>query len=502
MSEVAEIGLATVIGVVENLAFLTPLGPAEPLPPAAPVASAAACSGGEGAPEGPAMVVAMARTLFGLRASGSSVIHKFFEDIEDPAFHNSAGAAIMRGDFIVAAGLIHRSPKDGVKGEAKMELIALRRDGTPLFKHRLESEYSSSFDDVRLFGNDQGIFAYSYQSYPFISGMEVITSDGQKLGFIDGLHPIADPDSSGYVAVSEADGIEHRTYWLSPCDGGLRETEESRRDFRTSAVPMGSRLVFTDVNDNSLVVESATEITRIATGESTGLPNFSIADAHPSGWVLVTMKEAASFLAIHIDTKEIRPINIALPAGLRRYDAFTAGPAPGGFDSNSRELRVTSSGGVTLPLRDNSLAHLYVSPDGQDWQPVGSPIGNVYQSKGVEAGGSFVHAANAYAVSLPPWEPPPPGIERLDFQSTQLVRPSIPLSEIVEQSPQGSHANHVYELSVDGGCLATTSLSGGDIDWLNAVTGERFTFPMPEPDFTQTAFSWRSGPGVRIYSIF
>ena len=35
MSDVAEIGLATVIGVVENLAFLTPLGPAEPLPPTA-----------------------------------------------------------------------------------------------------------------------------------------------------------------------------------------------------------------------------------------------------------------------------------------------------------------------------------------------------------------------------------------------------------------------------------------------------------------------------------
>lgn len=92
-------------------------------------------------------------------------------------------------------------------------------------------------------------------------------------------------------------------------------------------------------------------------------------------------------------------------------------------------------------------------------------------------------------------------MERLNFQSTQIVRPSVPLSEIVEQSPEGSHANHVYELSLDGGCLATTAISGGDIEWLNAVTGERFTFPMPEPDFTSTSVSWLTGPGVQMFSI-
>jgi hypothetical protein len=471
----------------------------DPLPPAA---LGAACSEAEGAPPGPAMAVVAARTLFGLRASGSSTLHQFFEDIEDPAFHNASGAVLMRGDFIVGAAVVFQTPKDGAKGEAKMDIAALRRDGTPLFTRRVESEYNGSSTDARLFGNDRGIFAYSYQSYPFVSGMEVVTASGKDLGFIDGLHPIADPDPSGYIAVIEAEGTDRRTYWLSPCDTGLRETEESLRDFRTSSVSMGSRLVFTDVDDNSLVVESATEVRRIPTGESTGLPSFDIVDAHPSGWVLVSTKEGAGFLAIHIDTTEVRPINIKIPDGLRRYDAFTAGPAPGHFDSNSRELRVTSSGGVVLPLRDNALAHLYLSSNGQDWQPLGAPIGNVYQSKGFEAGGSFVHAANAYAVSLPSWEPPPPGVERLDFQSTQLVRPSVPLSEIVEQNPNGSHPNNVYELSVDGGCLATSSISGGDIEWLNAVTGERFTFPMPEPDFTSVTFSWLTGPGVQGFSIF
>jgi hypothetical protein len=265
---------------------------------------------------------------------------------------------------------------------------------------------------------------------------------------------------------------------------------------------MGSRLVFTDVDANALVVEGPTAVTRIPTGESTGLPNFDIMDAHPAGWVLVTTKESSSFLAIHVDTSEVRPISIQIPAGLRRYAAFTAGPAPGGFDSTVRELRVTSTGGVTLPLRDDALAHLYVSPNGKDWQPVGSPIGNVYQSKGIESGGSFVHAGNAYAVSLPPWSQPPPGVERLDYQSTQLIRPESSVVEVVEQSPQGSHYNHVYDLSLDGGCLANSGISGGDIGWVNAVTGERFTFPMPEPDYTNTALSWLTGPGVQVYSIF
>lgn len=460
----------------------------------------AACSA-VGAPESTAMAVVMMRSLHGLRASGSQVLHAFFSDV-DPDLHSRSGAVLMRGDFILGAGVGSRSAKDGAKGEAAMEIAALRRDGTPLFTYRIGSEYNNGFVDARLFGNARGIFAYSYQSYPFVDGMEVITSNGDKLGFIDGFRPIADPDAAGYIAVREAEGIENRTYWLNPCNGELRETNESGRDFRTSAVAMGSRLVYTDESVSALVVESADSVRHINTGDSTGLPHFAIFDAHPSGWVLLTTKEPASFLAVHIDTEEIRKITIKIPPELRRYDAFTAGPAPGAFDSNAQELRVTSLGEVILPLRDQASAHLYLSPDGAAWQPLGEAIGNVYLSKGIEAGGSFAHVGNAYAVSLPAWSDPPAGEERVDYQSTQLVRPASSVSEIAEQSPLGSHYNHFYELSLDGGCLATAPIGGGDIAWLNAVTKERFTFPMPETNYTTPALAWHTGPGVTIYSLF
>jgi hypothetical protein len=462
----------------------------------------ALCTEDDGALQGPGMAAVMSRTLFGLSASGAAALHPFFADLDTTSFHNASGAVAMRGDLIAGAGVVFRSPEEGGEGEAAMELAVLRRSGQLLFTHRVEAEFNGGSTSVRLVGNDRGVLAYSFESYPFVSGMEVVTVNGDRFGFMDGLMPVADPDANGYVAVRESGTTERRSYWLNPCDGELRPTEESRRSFRTTAEPLGSRLVYTDVDENTLVVESATEVTRVPMGEATGMSSFDIFDIHPSGWVLVTAKDPQSFLAVHADTHEIRAITIEIPPGLRRYDAFTAGPAPGAFDAVAGELRVTSAGDVILPLRDDEAAHLYVSRDGKDWAALGAPIGEVYSSKGVEAGGTFVHVGNAFAVTLPPWAPAPPDSDRLDFQSTQLVRPESKVSLVVDKSPPGSNANRVYHVSLDGGCLATTSISGGDISWSNAVTGEQLSFAMPKGDFTQTAFTWLSSPDVAIYSLF
>jgi hypothetical protein len=448
------------------------------------------------------MAAVTSRALFGLSASWAAALHPFFADMDTASFHNASGAVAMRGDLIAGAGVVFRFPEEGAKGESAMELVVLERSGQVLFTHRVGSEFNGGSTSVRLVGNDRGVLAYSFESYPFKSGMEVVTVNGRRFGFLDGVMPMADPDAIGYVAVKESGTTEHRSYWLNPCDGAMRETEESRRSFRTTAEPLGSRLVYTDVDANTLVVESATEVTRIDTGEATGLPYFDIFDIHPSGWVLVTTKDPQSFLAVHADTHEIRAITIQIPAGLRRYDAFTGGPAPGAFDAVAGELRVTSAGDVILPLRNDEAAHLYVSHDGKDWEALGAPIGQVYLSKGVEAGGTFVHVGNAFAVTLPPWAPAPPGSERLDFQSTQLVRPESKMSLVVDKKAEGASSNRVYHVSLDGGCLAGTSISGGDISVSNAVTGEEFLFVMPEGDFTETAFTWMSSPDVPIYSLF
>ena len=171
------------------------------------------------------------------------------------------------------------------------------------------------------------------------------------------------------------------------------------------------------------------------------------------------------------------------------------------------EIYVISAGDGSVLTRITDNKAIDTSPA---WSPDGASIAIVSDREGgpqifvAPAGGGAAKrvSKNGSYNTTPAWSPSPPGVERLDFQSTQIIRPESSQSVIVEQSPQGSHYNHVYELSLDGGCLATSAIAGGDIGWVNAVTGERFDFPMPETDFTITALSWLTGPGAQVYSLF
>jgi hypothetical protein len=458
------------------------------------------CTAGAGALSGPTMAVIASRTLFALTAGDAAPQHAFFADLTGDGWSESSRQVIVRGEWIIAGDVVSRSPGEQ-PGEAIAEIVLADRSGKVFFTRRLSGEYKSTFTDVRVTGSDRGLVAYSFVSYPDRHTLEVLTQDGVVLASVDGMDPLTDPDEYGFVAVRDSMSPEVTTYWLDPCTAELRPTGESQRALRTSAESWGSRLVYTDESDNTLVVEGAGGSQRfpLLDAPSDFLPH--IFDMHPSGWALVTTAEPLHFTALHALTGERREIEIVLPKGFRRYDAFTGGVGPGAFDSSVHELRVTSSGGVLLPLRNAATGLLFTSEDGQKWQSAGAPIGNVYSAKGVEAGATLLHVGNAFAVSLPAWDPAPPGVERIDYQSTQLIRPASGTSFVVEQAAMGNSYNHLYNLSLDGGCLATEPILAGDVRWSSALSGEDFTFPLDAQSSISNALQWATGDDVTLWSL-
>ena len=424
---------------------------------------------------GPTMLSVRRGELDGLTFAGATQKHKFFQDT--PAGSGeSAHAVAARGEWVFAADV------QSSEGQSGAVMIIAHRTGATKIERLLTAPLSDNFTELRITGNDAGLMVYSFHSYPEAHTLEAIGSGGDVFASAEGADPASDPDNRGRVAIRHTDTPEGRTSWLSLCTGELRDTVETSRKLRSPYVSWGRFLVFVS-DDGGLSVEGSHSLTTYDLGEPEGAPPQGIFDFHPSGWALITTPDPLRFIAIHAGTGERHPIDIALPPGYSRYDNYTAAFGSPQFDANARELRVTSTGGVILPLRSASLGYLFASQNGSSWQPLGEPIGQVYTARVAEAGGTYLHIGNAFAVTLPAWDPAPPGVDRIDFQSTQLVRPVDGQSLLVDKSPMGSAYNDFYKLTADGGCLATSPVGGNSVVWDNAVTGESFSFPTLGQDY-------------------
>lgn len=468
-----------------------------PLPATAP---GGLCTAKGGIP-GSTMAAVSGRTLYGLSPAGATAQHTFLPDAPTTDVYEAARAVAVRGEWVFAADAIS-TYGEGVK-ETLAEVILGDRAGQVLATRSLSSESVGGFVSLRITGNDAGLMVYSFGAYPAVHTLEAMAPSGALIASVPDMDPITDPDSHGEVGVRATLILENRTYWLSLCTGETRETYESQRPVRTPPVTWGASLVYTDPSDGSLVVESAQGRKTLDLGGPSGDESPVLFDFHPSGWALLSTQKTLQFLAIHVGTGDKRILDLVLPQGYARYASFTGGPGPDQFDSNSRELRVTSAGGVLLPLRSAALGYLFTSTDGATWEALGAPIGHVFGAKGVESGGTFLHIGNAYSVTLPPWDPAPPGSGRIDYQSTQLIRPESGQSLVVLQSPMGEFYNDYYGLSADGGCLSTSHVTGPGVVWTSAVNGDSFSFPSPGSgtDSLAAALDWATDGDVSSASL-
>jgi hypothetical protein len=421
---------------------------------------------------GPAMVTVAGSSLFALTVAGAAPLHDFFAGLDLTSSHLSGGAVASRGPFVAAAR--EASPEaDG--GDLHVEVAVLRLSGELLAERKFIAPSSPNFTESRLFGNDRGIFAFGFRSYPDLVQTEVVTVDGKAFVATEGVLPLGDPDAAGFVLVQDETTTARPTSWLDPCSGELRPTRESERAIHYGSRPFGDRLVYVEHDPPALAVETSQSVRRIALPD----PEIDLFALHPSGWALISAGYSNRFFAVQIDTEEVRSIVVTPPSGLSRYAAFTGGVGSNAFDATVGELVPTSTGGIALPLRDAVSARLHASQDGAAFEPLGLPIGLVYESAGMEVAGTFLHFGNNYAVSLPEWDPPADGVARLDNESMQSIRPSEGSTLLIEQSPMGQNFQHSYRLSRDGGCLGITGISGGDVKWVNTLTDERFSFALP-----------------------
>ena len=408
-----------------------------------------------------------------------SVRHEFFPDIKNE-LRIIRGALLSRGEYIAAA-LATRAIDAPTGSPAKLSVVILERNGGLLHEFEIDVTYENWGQSLELVGDYRGIFAVGYRFGDDI-GTEVFTSAGFRSGKLEGYLPLTNPDERGYLAVQdERDSPNRPVYWLDPCT--LERTAAKRNGVSFGgSMQLRTELAYMDAVTNEMVLESEREEVRTKIGLD---PAYWI-DAHPEGYVLFGTSDPAKLVVVHPRTGSKQEFTIELPAGLRRYDAIS-GP---GFDGAAREIHVTSEGGLSLPLRDDTRGRLYVTQNGSNWSAVGLPIGEVYRAYSANARGNYLHFGSDFAVSLPPWNPPAAGEKRIDGTSLQFAGADGESMEL------GASNSRWYHLTNDGGCVAYAQ--GGSIIRGNYPNKTMQTFQLTDDSnwALNALFTWVDGDDV------
>ena len=393
------------------------------------------------------------------RGNEAASITELFPDEPREGLSSHHGVVTSRGVFAAVAAFASR---DGAE-RALLELVVLDRSSQEL-RARLTWEMpDANFgNDLRLFGNDRGIFALGARLGDSIV-THVVDVTGRELVTAEGFLPIGDPDPVGRIPVTDETLLPERpAAWLDPCSG---ERAPVRASGAYGLDAVQGALVGFDAEGPGLVIETS-ETTRTISLPSDVTRPFEIL---PSGKALLSTSAPLGFVVVDLASGAAERRTLSYPAGYERYAAVAVSER---FDSNVNELHVTSSGGLLLPMRDAAEGYAFVSGEGQFWNRLGRPIGEVYRAFVVEAGGTVLHFGSDFAVNLPPWAPPLPGSDRIDGMSLQLIRPE---SGVRADFPATNTRRYV--LTEDGGCLGYAvegqllTLSAADATARNYVIG-------------------------------
>lgn len=413
-------------------------------------------------------------TLLGLRGKNGTPWFEFLSEYSRDEYYASQATVVTRGAYVAAA--VFAEPRSADYGAFEIALFHV--DGTLLHAHRIEAiEWYGFNAHIVITGNDRGIFAYQAGTEP---GMEVVTVRGDRLGLLPGYRPESDPDEHGRLAIrDEAAYPEFTRFWLEPCSG----EKTPLRSNEGSIDAIGSELLYSPY---WAVTETGGIFIETPDGYRFSQPfehPTHVFEIHPSGWTLFGLGEPARFLSFHPATETLREIVIRLPPGFRRYRM----PNDAGFDSSARELHITSSGSIILPLRNDVAGYLFESHDGTVWHKYGRAIGEAYRGFVAESGGTYLHVASDFSADLPTWGEAPRSFGRIDGTSVQLIRPDFLAEWLLHER------SVLHQMSSDGWCVA--SLLGDKTRVANVSDGEVEEYEWRHTD--DASFTWI--PGNDLY---
>jgi hypothetical protein len=395
--------------------------------------------------------------LVGLTGAGTRLVHRFFEgqDVEKASALDEA--VVVRGDYVAAT--VTRVPFGVAYGDPiSAETVLLRRDGTLLQKHVEDGTWNSSGGLDGFFLSDRGMLVAGRSL-----GDDMLTYAARDTGLLattGGVRPIAEPAPSGRVLVRNVDPLSSEVIlsWFDPCSGELHPSRESARKIHWSFRTWGYRLVYPDdVDRTQLVIEDPEGSTSIDLGEE-----GELIEIHPAGHALLETAVPGRVLLADLNAHTARAVTIELPAGW----------------TSMNSARPASDGRLYMPMRTSAVGALQVTTDGLSWAPVGLPIGEVYGAAARETNGTFYLYGNVNAVMIPPWDPPPPGVVRLDDNSVQVAREDG-TSVVIADLPPGSSWLDDFRLATDGGCVSNGN--DGGVEVTHTSSGTVMNVPLADP---------------------
>lgn len=402
-----------------------------------------------GAPPGAfGMFAVVGFELFGIASDGPKPLVRLLEGHDLTDFSPTRARLTLRGDFI-AASIVARPIGANADDPADRETVLLTLDGATVTRFVDQVPRPDQGWTSPLLLSDRGIIALDRPG----SGSDgqdarttVIVPGGEVLIGLPGYLPRAAPSPDGSLLVERDDPVssDRLMYWLDPCSGELRQTRESQREVRWGWRMWKSRLVYPIGDDaTELVVEGA--------GGEDVIPlpaSGDLIEVHPSGQALLATAEAGQVMVVDLEAKTARAIDIEFPPEHHSMSNTS--------ESRAEGCRVASDGRLYVPLRDESLGQVFVSEDGQHWNAVEGllPIGQVYSAAARETNGTFYLYGDTNAVTLPPWDPPPPNVARLDFNSVQVAREATTTGVVIVDHPEGIQTLDNFRLSRTGGCVS------------------------------------------------
>lgn len=445
------------------------------LVPERPMGAACAFDGGSTF----GVFVASGGRLYGIDQTGTATtLFEFGKDWPFDAAPASTQVVESRGGYVAAAVAATRKGQQNPTA-AVVELVLMDASGNVLF-HSTRTLAYQGFLDLRLFGDEHGVFAFSTQTAAE-NELELVGANGEHYGPLTNALPIADPDASGRIAVLR----DQKHYWLDPCDGSFELVRAELSPEYTSVGVVGSKLTWVNPPSPGAVLESPDGAQNLPLPIS---PKASLFSTHPSGWQLVSSSFSLwSYASANVATGSVQAFDVTLPADLHRFGSFGTGIP--GFDNSTGELGQTSDGSIVLGLRDASVGRLYTSIDGLTWSGLGFPVGKVWKLVALERAGTFLIAGTPLGFTSDDWAPAPAGIDRIDYQQMQLVRATEGV--VLVQATPGTGFTRSYSLSADGGCAGT--LLDSKLEITSAITLEKTVVTLPE--FTSVYGAWTFAPG-------
>lgn len=423
--------------------------------------------------------VASGSRLYGIDGTGiAKTLHQFGAGWPFETSPSFTQVIESRGDYVAAA--VGATRKGQNPTAAVIEVVLMTSNGNVLF-HSVRTVSYKAFLHLRLVGNDRGIFALSTQTSDGDS-LEIVGPHGEHYGPVSAALPVTDPDAAGRLCVLREQ--EHR--WLDPCTGGIEPIRAELLSEYTGVGVAGSQVTWVEPSSPAAAAETADGVEKLPLPL---VPKVALFSTHPSGWQLLSSEFSLwSYATANVATGAVNTLDITIPSDRHRFGSLAGIP---GFDTSGNELGQTSDGSIVLGMRDASVGRLYTSTDGLTWNGLGFPVGKVWRLVAIERSGTFLIAGTPMGATTDDWAPAPSGIDRVDYQQMQLVRPVSAQGVVLAQATPGTGFTRSYSLSADGGCAGT--LLDDELEITSILTLEKTVVTLPE--FTPVYGAWTFAPG-------